>query len=241
MDLHRLSIAEASEAIGRGEITPSELLESHLERIERHERDIRAWVTVDEDGARSTAARLTEESERGQFRGPLHGIPVGVKDIFYTAGLKTTMGSPIYSDFVLEKESAVVSVLREAGAVIVGKTETTDFACTDPAATRNPWNLQHTPGGSSSGSAAAVSSGMCPLALGSQTGGSVIRPAAFCGVVGMKPTYDLLSREGVYPLAWSLDHVGLFARSVRDASLVLGVLKGSEATSIDTPWQSLLG
>ena len=234
MNNHRLSIAEASEAIKRGEITPSELLESHLRRIERNEHDIQAWVTVDKDGARDSAARLTKESEQGQIRGPLHGIPVGVKDIFYTAGLKTTMGSPIYSEFVPVKDSAVVSALREAGAVIVGKTETTDFACTDPAATRNPWNLQHTPGGSSSGSAAAVSSGMCPLALGSQTGGSVIRPAAFCGVVGMKPTYDILSREGVYPLAWSLDHVGFFVRSVRDASLVLGALTGNEMPSMET-------
>ena len=234
MNNHRLSIAEASEAIKRGEITPSELLESHLRRIERNEHDIQAWVTVDKDGARDAAARLTKESEQGQIRGPLHGIPVGVKDIFYTAGLKTTMGSPIYSEFVPVKDSAVVSALREAGAVIVGKTETTDFACTDPAATRNPWNLQHTPGGSSSGSAAAVSSGMCPLALGSQTGGSVIRPAAFCGVVGMKPTYDILSREGVYPLAWSLDHVGFFVRSVRDASLVLGALTGNEMPSMET-------
>ena len=234
MNNHRLSIAEASEVIKRGEITPSELLESHLKRIERNEHDIQAWVTVDKDGARDAAARLTKESEQGQIRGSLHGIPVGVKDIFYTAGLKTTMGSPIYSEFVPAKDSAVVSALREAGAVIVGKTETTDFACTDPAATRNPWNLQHTPGGSSSGSAAAVSSGMCPLALGSQTGGSVIRPAAFCGVVGMKPTYDILSREGVYPLAWSLDHVGFFVRSVRDASLVLGALTGNEMPSMET-------
>ena len=233
MNNHRLSIAEASEAIRRREITPSELLESHLKRIERYEPDIRAWVTVDKDGARDTAARLTEESEQEHFRGPLHGIPVGVKDIYYTAGLRTTMGSPIYSEFVPAKDSAVVSALREAGAVIIGKTETTDFAYTDPAATRNPWNLQHTPGGSSSGSVAAVASGMCPLALGSQTGGSVIRPAAFCGVVGMKPTYDLLSREGVYPLAWSLDHVGFFVRSVRDASLVMSVLTGNEMPSLD--------
>ena len=233
MNNHRLSIAEASEAIKRREITPSELLESHLKRIERYEHDIRAWVTVDKDGARDVAARLTKESEQGQFRGPLHGIPVGVKDIYYTAGLRTTMGSPIYSEFVPAKDSTVVSALREAGAVIIGKTETTDFAYTDPAATRNPWNLQHTPGGSSSGSVAAVASGMCPLALGSQTGGSVIRPAAFCGVVGMKPTYDLLSREGVYPLAWSLDHVGFFVRSVRDASLVMSVLTGNEMPSLD--------
>lgn len=233
MNNHRLSIAKASEGIRQREITPSELLESHLKRIERNEHDIRAWVTVDTDRAREAAARLTEESKQGQFRGPFHGIPVGIKDIYYTAGLRTTMGSPIYSYFIPEKDSAVVSALRDAGAIIIGKTETTDFAYTDPAPTRNPWNLQHTPGGSSSGSAAAVASGMCPLAFGSQTGGSVIRPAAFCGVVGMKPTFDLLSREGVYPLAWSLDHVGFFVRSVLDASLVLGALTGNEMPSLD--------
>jgi len=234
MKYHRLSIAEASQAIRIGEITPSELLESHLMRIEEYDDDIRAWVTVDKKGARETAARLTQESEQGHLRGPLHGIPVGIKDIYYTEGLRTTMGSPIYSEFVPDRDSAVVSTLREAGAVVVGKTETTDFAYTDPAPTRNPWNLQHTPGGSSSGSAAAVASGMCPLAFGSQTGGSVIRPAAFCGVVGMKPTYDLLSRDGVYPLAWSLDHVGFFVRSVRDASLVLGALTGNVMSPIKT-------
>lgn len=233
MNNHRLSIAKASEGIRQREITPSELLESHLKRIERNEHDIRAWVTVDTDRAREAAARLTEESKQGQFRGPFHGIPVGIKDIYYTAGLRTTMGSPIYSYFIPEKDSAVVSALRDAGAIIIGKTETTDFAYTDPAPTRNPWNLQHTPGGSSSGSAAAVASGMCPLAFGSQTGGSIIRPAAFCGVVGVKPTYDLLSREGVYPLAWSLDHVGFFVRSVLDASLVLGALTGNEMPSLD--------
>ena len=245
MKYHRLGIAEASQAIRLGEITPSELLESHLMRIEEYDDDIRAWVTVDKKGARETAARLTQESEQGHLRGPLHGIPVGIKDIFYTAGLRTTMGSPIYSEFVPDRDSAVVSALREAGAVVVGKTETTDFAYTDPAPTRNPWNLQHTPGGSSSGSAAAVASGMCPLAFGSQTGGSVIRPAAFCGVVGMKPTYDLLSRDGVYPLAWSLDHVGFFVRSVQDASLVLGALTGNVMSPIKTsarpPRVGLLG
>ncbi|MBC8498285.1 amidase [Candidatus Bathyarchaeota archaeon] len=235
MNNHKLSIAKASEGIRQREITPSELLESHLKRIERNEHDIRAWVTVDTDRAREAAARLTEESKQGQFRGPLHGVPVGVKDIYYSAGLRTTMGSPIYSDFIPIKDSAVVSALRDAGAIIIGKTETTDFAYTDPAPTRNPWNLQHTPGGSSSGSAAAVASGMCPLAFGSQTGGSIIRPAAFCGVVGVKPTYDLLSREGVYPLAWSLDHVGFFVRSVLDASLVLGALTGNEMPSLDNP------
>ncbi|MCW3979328.1 MAG: amidase, partial [Candidatus Bathyarchaeota archaeon] len=143
-------------------------------------------------------------------------------------GLRTTMGSPIYGEFIPTFDATSVARLRKAGAIILGKTETTEFALSDPAPTRNPWNTEHTPGGSSSGSAAAVSSGMCPAALGTQTGGSVIRPAAFCGVVGMKPTYDLISRRGVFPLSWSLDHVGFFTRSVEDAAVVLGALAERE-------------
>ena len=230
MKPYMMSLTEASNRIRTGELTPKRLAESLLDRIKETEPLIHAWVTINPDTVEA-AAKAAEKKPQGK----LHGIPIGVKDIYYTAGMRTTMGSPIYKNYIPDVDADMVKKIKEKGAIILGKTETTDFACTDPAATRNPWNLQHTPGGSSSGSAAAVSSGMCPLALGSQTGGSVIRPAAFCGVVGMKPTYDLLSREGVYPLAWSLDHVGLFARSVRDASLVLGVLKGSEATSIDTP------
>jgi Asp-tRNA(Asn)/Glu-tRNA(Gln) amidotransferase A subunit family amidase len=134
-------------------------------------------------------------------------------------------------------DAHVVSVIKRAGAIILGKTETTEFALHDPAPTRNPWNTQHTPGGSSSGSAAAVSSGMCQVAFGSQTGGSVIRPASYCGIVGVKPTYDLLSREGVYPLSWSLDHVGYMTRSIEDAHLLHGVLTGQEKewTNIEAP------
>ncbi len=227
MDAYKLSLSEASRLIRLGELSPSGLLESLLTRIDRIEPQIQAWVTLDRKGARDAAERLTKEADEGQFRGPLHGIPVGIKDIYYTAGLKTTMGSPIYQDFIPSYDATTVVRLREAGAIILGKTETTEFAAHDPAPTRNPWNLEHTPGGSSSGSAAAVSSGMCPAALGTQTGGSVIRPAAYCGVVGMKPTYDLISRHGVYPLSWSLDHVGFFTRSVDDASVMLDVLAGS--------------
>jgi aspartyl-tRNA(Asn)/glutamyl-tRNA(Gln) amidotransferase subunit A len=142
------------------------------------------------------------------------------------------MGSPIYSAFVPTYDAETVSKLKNAGMIILGKTETTEFATHDPAPTRNPWNTEHTPGGSSSGSAAAVSSGMCQLSLGSQTGGSVIRPASYCGVVGIKPTYDLLSRRGVYPVSWSLDHIGSFARSVQDASLFLQVMLGLDFNEV---------
>ena len=224
LEAHKLTVSEASRLIRGGELSPSELLEGLLERIDALEPRLEAWVTVDREGARAAAERLSREAEEGRIREPLHGVPVGVKDIYYTAGLRTTMGSRIYRGFVPEKDAETVRRLREAGAVILGKTETTEFAVRDPAPTRNPWNPEHTPGGSSSGSAAAVSSGMCPVALGTQTGGSVIRPASFCGVVGTKPTYDLLSRDGIYPLSWSLDHVGFFTRMVEDAAIVLGAL-----------------
>lgn len=228
MEPHELTITEASRLIREGKLTPTRLLESILKRIDDLEPALEAWVTMDEERAVSDAEALTREAEEGSLRGPVHGIPVGVKDIYFTRGLRTTMGSKIYADHTPEYDAETVAILREAGAVIPGKTETTEFAAYDPAPTRNPWNTEHTPGGSSSGSAAAVSSGMCPAALGSQTGGSVIRPAAFCGVVGLKPTYDLISRRGVFPLSWSLDHVGFFTRSVEDSTIMLNVLSGVE-------------
>ena len=225
---YNLSLTEASNQIHTGDLTPQELLESLLRRINSLESMLEAWVTVNIDGAREAAKKLTREANKGEFRSTLHGIPVGVKDIYFTKGLRTTMGSPIYSGFVPQTDASIVTRLKEAGAIIMGKTETTEFAFLDPAPTRNPWNTKHTPGGSSSGSAAAVAARMCPLAFGSQTGGSVTRPASFCGIAGIKPTYDLLSREGVYPLAWSLDHIGFMARNVADLTLTLGVLTGKK-------------
>jgi aspartyl-tRNA(Asn)/glutamyl-tRNA(Gln) amidotransferase subunit A len=170
----------------------------------------------------------SKEAEEGRLRGPLHGIPVGIKDIYFTRGMTTAAGSTILADFVPSFDATTVSKLKEAGAIILGKTETTEFAAFDPAPTRNPWNMGHTPGGSSSGSAAAVSSGMCPGALGSQTGGSTIRPAAYCATVGLKPTYGRISRYGVFPLSWCLDHVGIFTRTVEDAAILLEVLAGHD-------------
>ena len=244
MKAYDLTLTEASNQIRSGELSPRDLLEALLGRIESLESSLNAWVTIDVEGATAAATKLSKEAENGEFRGTLHGIPIGVKDIFYTKGLRTTMGSSIFKDFIPESDASVVSKLREAGAIVLGKTETTEFALTDPAPTRNPWNTEHTPGGSSSGSAAAVSSGMCQLALGSQTGGSVIRPASFCGVVGLKPTYDLISRENVYPLSWSLDHVGFFTRSVEDAALTLEAITGNryfDGESDDPPRLGFLG
>ena len=241
---YRLTIAKASRLIREGRLTPIRLLESMLRRIGEVEPLVEAWVTLDEEGARASAEELTREAEEGRLRSRVHGIPVGMKDIFNTRGLETAMGSSLYEGHVPDRDAEAVRMLREAGTVVPGKTETTEFAYVDPAPTRNPWNLEHTPGGSSSGSAAAVSSGMCQAALGTQTGGSVIRPAAFCGVVGMKPTYGLVSREGVHPLSWSLDHVGFFTRTVEDAAIVLDALTGGETareTSLDDARAPRLG
>jgi aspartyl-tRNA(Asn)/glutamyl-tRNA(Gln) amidotransferase subunit A len=226
VDPYKLTASEAAKQIKEGELTPVKLAESLLKRIELLEPILEAWVSLDPQEVMDNAMRATKEAEENIFKSPLHGIPVGVKDIYYTSGTRTTMGSPIYKDLIPEYDADTVKFLKEAGMVILGKTETTEFAVHDPAPTRNPWNTEHTPGGSSSGSAAAVCSGMCQLALGSQTGGSVVRPASYCGIVGVKPSYDYISKSGVYPLSWSLDHVGFFSRSVHDSSLFLQVLAG---------------
>jgi len=226
-----LTISQASNQIKNGQLTPNELLESFLNRIEKIEPLIDAWVNLDKKTAITTAEELTKELSVGKIRSSLHGIPVGIKDIYFTKGLQTTMGSPLYKDFIPDADAVIVSKLKEAGAIILGKTQTTEFAYLDPAPTKNPWARDHTPGGSSSGSAAAVSAQMSSLAFGSQTAGSVIRPASFCGVVGVKPTYDLLSREGVFPLAWSLDHVGYMTRTVEDAAITFDVLTGSSTSA----------
>jgi len=226
---YRLTISQASKKIRNGQLTPIELVESLLTRIDQLEPRLDAWVTVNTESALKAAKTLTREAKNGKIRSPLHGIPVGIKDIYDTAGLKTTMGSRLFADNVPAKDAVVVAKLRESGAIILGKTETTEFAYLDPAPTRNPWNTEHTPGGSSSGSAAAVAARMCPLAFGTQTGGSVMRPASFCGITAIKPTHDLLSREGIYPQSWSLDHAGFMARSVADLAITLEALTGVEA------------
>jgi len=191
------------------------------------ESKVHAWVTVDREAVLAEAQQCDAEAARKQFRGPLHGVPIGVKDIFYTRGLRTTMGSPLFRDFVPRQDARVVARLKQAGAIVLGKTVTTMFANLDPGPTRNPWNVAHTPGGSSSGSAAAVAAGMCPVALGTQTVGSVGRPAAFCGVPSLVPTQQRISLTRVWPLAWSLDHVGMFGRSVADLEIMLDVMAES--------------
>jgi aspartyl-tRNA(Asn)/glutamyl-tRNA(Gln) amidotransferase subunit A len=225
---YSLSLVEMITQIRRKRLSPLTLMESALKRIDSLDSRIQAWVTIDRKALLEEATRHQNEISRGKARGPLHGIPIGVKDIFYTAGIKTTAGSKVMENFIPAYDSTAVQRLKKAGAILLGKTATTEFASADPAPTRNPWNLDHTPGGSSSGSAAAVAAGMCPAALGSQTGGSVLRPAAYCGVIGLKPTYGRISRHGVVALSWTLDHVGLFTRSVGDAAILLGVLAGHD-------------
>ena len=219
-----LSVSEAARRIADGALTPSGLLEACLQRIATTDAAVHAWVSVDEAGARATARERTEEARAGRRRGPLHGIPVAIKDIFHVAGMTTTCGAAPAFHTAATADATSVARLRAAGAIVLGKAHTTEFAYFEPGPTRNPWNPAHTPGGSSSGSAAAVGARMAPLALGTQTVGSVLRPAAYCGVVGFKGTYDLVPTDGVVPLAWSFDHVGVFARRVADVALAMDVL-----------------
>ncbi len=221
-----LTVAGAVEQIWCGALSPVELVKACLARIEALDDRIQAWAHVDRLGALAAAEERAREAERKAFLGPLHGVPIGIKDIFHVAGLPTTAGARGFATVIPEVDAAVITKLRAAGAIILGETVSTEFAFTDPAVTRNPWNLEHTPGGSSSGSAAAVAARMVPAALGSQTVGSTLRPAAYCGAVGFKSTYGRISRRGVLALAWSLDHVGLFARSVQDVGLLFDVLAG---------------
>src|SRR5436305_4552826 len=202
------TIASVAAAIRRGELTPVDLLDQCLARIDQLEERIRAWVLVDRDRARADAVRLADELNRGMDRGPLHGIPIGVKDLFDVFDWPTAAGSRRWAQSYARQDCPAVARLRQAGAVLMGKTVTVAYAAFDPPPTRNPWNPDRTPGGSSSGSAAAVACGMCLGALGSQTGGSITRPASYCGVAGCKPTYGLISAQGALPLAESMDHVG---------------------------------
>ena len=227
MNLETLSLIDAAAAIRRGELSPVQYAEGLLQRIDALEPRLQAWVTIDREGVLAEARACETEARRKEFRGPLHGIPVGIKDAFYTKGLRTTMGSPIFKDFVPDVDARAVANLKRAGAIVLGKTVTTQFAYLDPGPTRNAWNPAHTPGGSSSGSAAAVAAQMCPAATGSQTVGSIGRPASYNGTVALMPTQQRVSAEHVFPDAWSLDHIGAFARSVSDVGMVFDAMAES--------------
>lgn len=232
--LTTLSATEAAAEMARGAISAEAYVRACLERIAALEGTVHAFIHLDPDHAIAQARALDESRRNGQPIGPLHGVPVGIKDIFDTADYKTECGSPLLKGRQPMCDCTAVARLRAAGAVIVGKTVTTEFAYFHPGATRNPHDPQRTPGGSSSGSAAAVAAGMIPLAIGSQTNGSVIRPASFCGVYGVKPTHGTISRHGALILSLALDHVGVFARTLADCALILDVLAGYDAEDPDS-------
>ena len=225
---HELSAAELARQIRQRTISPVEVARSFLDRMDALEPQLEAWVRVDRETVLADAQQRQEELESGAATGLLHGVPIGIKDIYHIAGIPTTAGSKVYADYVPDETAVTIDLLRNAGAVILGKTVTTEFACLDPSHTKNPWNPAHTPGGSSSGSAVSVAVRMCPVAMGSQTIGSVLRPASYNGVTGFKPTYGRVSRRGVVPVSWSLDTVGWMGRTVEDMALLLQVMAGPD-------------
>jgi aspartyl-tRNA(Asn)/glutamyl-tRNA(Gln) amidotransferase subunit A len=228
---HALGLAKAAALIAARRLSPVELLDDCLEQVARHDGALKAFIRVTAEPARAEARRAADEIARqGGTRSPLHGIPVGLKDIIDLAGVPTTCHSRLCLDRVATADAAVVARLRTAGAVFPGKLATHEFAIGGPCfdlpfpPARNPWNTAHHPGGSSSGSGVAVAARMLPAALGTDTGGSVRHPATHCGLVGLKPTYGLVSRRGVFPLSFTLDHVGPMTRSVRDNALLLNAM-----------------
>lgn len=233
-DLCYLTLQELADRIRSKEISPVEATEATLERIERLNPRLNAFITVMAEQAIKDARAATGEIVAGRYRGPLHGVPVAVKDLCETKGVRTTAAAKILADWVPDRDATVVRKLREAGAIIVGKTNLHELALgvtgNSPhfGAVHNPWDLDRIPGGSSSGSAAAVAAGLCFAAIGSDTGGSIRIPASLCGISGLKPTYGRVSLHGVLPLSWSLDHLGPMTRSVRDCATVLSAIAGQD-------------
>jgi Asp-tRNA(Asn)/Glu-tRNA(Gln) amidotransferase A subunit family amidase len=232
-DLHRLGVKQALQGLRAGRFTSEALVRACLARIEKLEPRIEAWAWLDPEAALHNARQADHHRSAGKT-GALLGVPVGIKDIIDVRGVPTRMGSPAFDDYVPDKSARVVRRFEEAGAVILGKTVTAELAYLTPGKTRNPWNPAHTPGGSSSGSAAAVAARCVPAAIGTQTNGSVIRPAAFCGVVGYKPSAGLISRAGILKFSHTLDQVGVFAREVADAAVLAGSLIGHAPDDPDT-------
>jgi aspartyl-tRNA(Asn)/glutamyl-tRNA(Gln) amidotransferase subunit A len=233
-DLHWLTAADAARAIAARELSPVELMTALLERIARLDPKLHVFIRLDAEAAMDAARAAEAEVARGRLRGPLHGVPVGIKDIIDVAGLPTTCHSKILVDNIAAADAVCVARLRGAGAIVMGKLSTHEFAIGGPSfdlpwpPARNPWNTDHHPGGSSSGSGSGIAAGLFPLALGSDTGGSVRNPASACGIVGLKPTYGLVSRRGVFPLSFTLDHVGTLTRTVADNALMLEIIAGHD-------------
>lgn len=231
--LHALSACEGASAIAEGRFSSHDLVEACLARIRELEPTVQAWQYLDEKHALAQAKSRDVDRAEGRAIGPLHGVPIGIKDIIDTTDMPTEDGTVLHAGRQPDRDASVVAMLRAAGAVILGKTVTTECATFQPGKTRNPHNPAHTPGGSSSGSAAAVAAGMVPLSLGTQTNGSVIRPAAFCGVYGFKPTHGLVSRHGILKLSRTLDTVGVFARSLEDIALIAECMVDFDAADPD--------
>jgi aspartyl-tRNA(Asn)/glutamyl-tRNA(Gln) amidotransferase subunit A len=233
-ELHWLSATEAAHAIAVRELSPVELTRALLDRIERLDPKLNVFIRLDADAAMAAARAAEAEIAAGRPRGPLHGVPVGIKDIIDVAGLPTTCHSKILIDNIASADAVCVAKLRGAGAIVLGKLSTHEFAIGGPSfdlpwpPARNPWNPEHHPGGSSSGSGSGVAAGLFSMALGSDTGGSVRNPASACGIVGLKPTYGLVSRRGVFPLSFTLDHVGPLTRTVADNALMLEAIAGHD-------------
>jgi Asp-tRNA(Asn)/Glu-tRNA(Gln) amidotransferase A subunit family amidase len=225
-EFYRLTASAAASAIRRGELTSEQLVASCLARIAEREPVVGAWAHLDTAFALSQARSSDAAAKRGEWKGPLHGVPVGVKDIVDTAGLPTENGTPVFAGRRPSRDAAIVTNLKAAGAVILGKTVTTELAFFGPGKTRNPHNPDHTPGGSSSGSAAAVADFHVPLAIGTQTAGSIIRPASYCGVIGFKPTFGILPREGVLEQSLPLDTIGGYARTTEDVAMLVEGMSG---------------
>jgi aspartyl-tRNA(Asn)/glutamyl-tRNA(Gln) amidotransferase subunit A len=226
--LHELTAIQAARLIRAREVSPVDLVEHLLARAAEIDQRVQAWVSLDAEHALAAARAAEQLALPGAELPPLHGVPFGAKDIYDSAGLATSAGFRPYANRVPATDAEPLARMKRAGGILLGKMVTTQFAQADPSRTRNPWADDHTPGGSSSGSAAGVAARMVPLALGSQTAGSVLRPAAYNGVVGLKPTYGRVSKRGVFPLAWSLDHPGILARCVRDCGLFLSAVAGHD-------------
>src|SRR5579872_2862678 len=238
------TLAQASQQIRHGKISPVELTRTCLSRIEKLNPKTNAFITVMGEQALVQARLLEAERQSGKWRGPLHGIPIALKDLFDTAGTKTTCASAVFADRIPSEDAEVVRRLKAAGAIILGKNNMHEFAYgatsipSHYGAVHNPWTLDCIAGGSSGGSAASVAAGLCFAAMGSDTGGSIRQPAAYCGITGLKPTYGRVSTRGVVPLSWSLDHVGPLCRTAADAAIVLEAVAGydpRETTSVDHP------
>lgn len=240
-NLADLGAADAARMIAAGDLSSVDLVTACLERIREREPAVQAWAHLDPEHAMEQARQRDMERASGRPLGPLHGVPVGIKDIFDTIAWPTENGTVLDAGRRPTQDAAAVQLLRYAGAVIMGKTVSTELAVYGPGKTRNPHNPDHTPGGSSSGSAAAVAAGMVPLAVGSQTNGSVIRPASYCGVYGFKPTFGRISRTGALFLSRFLDHVGVFSRSVEDAALIGDALMAYDPQDPDMTPQGRAG